>query len=384
VTLASVDVNGICDPRFAPVREVFARNFTEFPEGGAAVAVAIDGKILVDLWAGTANAARSRAWERDTIVNVYSTTKGMVALAAHMLADRGKLDFDAPVARYWPEFAQAGKERLPVRYLLTHQAGLPDIDGELPAGAALDWNAMTTALAAERPRWEPGTKQGYHTSTYGWLVGEVIRRVSGKTPGQFIRDEIAKPLGVSFHLGFNPIGYHVAEILQDNRQGVSSRGANALRGVASAMRGVDPNSREYRMAELPASNGHANARALATIYGALARGGEWGKTRLLSPWAIERASVEQANGIDETLKVPTHRTLGFMLRFAEFGDARPATSFGHAGSGGSQGFADPAKRLGFGYVMNQMMSPLPGDPRPPTGGMDPRGQHLVRAVYACL
>ena len=384
MTLASVDVNGICDPRFAPVREVFARNFTEFPEGGAAVAIAIDGQMVVDLWAGTANAARSRAWERDTIVNVYSTTKGIVALAAHMLADRGNLDLDAPVARYWPEFAQAGKEQLPVRYLLTHQAGLPDIEGELPAGAALDWNAMTTALAAERPHWEPGTKQGYHTSTFGWLVGEVIRRVSGKTPGQFIRDEIAKPLGVSFHVGFNPIGFHVAEILQDNREGVSSRGANASHGVASAMRGVDPNSREYRMAELPATNGHANARALATIYGALARGGEWGKTRLLSPKAIERAAMEHANGIDETLKVPTHRTLGFMLRFAEFDDSRPATSFGHAGSGGSQGFADPAKRLGFGYVMNQMMSPLPGDPRPPTGGMDPRGQNLVRAVYACL
>lgn len=228
---------------------------------------------------------------------MYSTTKGLVALAAHMLVDRGKLDLDAPVAQYWPEFAQAGKERLPVRYLLTHQAGLPDIHGELPAGAALNWQAMTTALAAARPRWDPGTKQGYHTSTFGWLVGEVIRQISGKTPGQFIRDEIAKPLGISFHLGFNPIGYHVAEILQDNRQGVANRGPTALRGVASAMRGVNPNSREYRMAELPAGNGHTNARALATVYGTLARGGEWGEDA--AALAVgDRASLEGAGERD--------------------------------------------------------------------------------------
>ena len=372
---ADVEIHGHCDPAFARVAERFALNFAEFPEVGASLAVSLDGASVVDLWAGHADEERKRPWERDTIVNVASTTKGMTALCAHILADRGLLDFNAPVARYWPEFAQAGKESLPVRYLLTHQAGLTRLEKELPQDAMLDWELMVRTLERQAPSWEPGTKQGYHAITFGWLVGEVVRRVSGKSVGTFLRDEVTSPLGVDFLIGFGPEEDH--------------RVADTIRDPEPVRRSWPPagwprNERAYRAAEIPAANGHTNARALARIYGALARGGEVDGVRLLRPEAVRRAAEEQANGIDETLGVPTHRTLGFMLRFIEFGDVRPASAFGHAGAGGSQGFADPEARLGFGYAMNRRLSPAPGESRPPTGGMDPRGQQLVRAVYAAL
>ncbi|MEE9280704.1 MAG: serine hydrolase domain-containing protein [Myxococcota bacterium] len=376
----AVEIHGHCDERFGRVRESFAENFREFHEVGASVAITVDGASVVDLWAGHADEARTRPWERDTIVNVASTTKGMTALCAHMLADRGELDFDAPVARYWPEFAQAGKESLPVRYLLTHQAGLATIEKELPTDAMLDWGFMVRALAEQAPSWEPGKKQGYHGLTFGWLVGEVIRRISGRSVGTFLREEVTRPLGVDFLIGFGPEEDHrVAETIHAPADRPASA---AARGRASPA-GWPRNARDYRAAEIPAANGHTNARALARIYGALARGGEIDGVRLLRPESVERAAVEEANGIDETLGVPTHRTLGFMLRFAEFGDVRRASAFGHAGAGGSQGFADPASKLGFGYAMNRRLSPTAGETRPPTGGMDPRGQRLVEAAYGC-
>lgn len=381
--MSSLEVQGSLSPGFDGVRDAFAENFSEYPEVGAAVAVALDGELVVDLWAGHADRDRVRVWDRDTIVNVWSTTKGVTALAAHMLADRGKLDFEAPVARYWPEFAQAGKEKLPVRYLLTHQAGLAAADRKLGSEAMLDWETMVRSLAAQEPSWEPGTRQGYHGLTFGWLVGEVIRRVSEETLGSFVRREIAEPLGIDCYIGIGPeLDPRVAEILQDERPGVRVPGAS--RDRPNPIRGVDWNSRACRAAEIPAANGHTNARALATIYGALARGGEIAGVRLLSPASVERAGEERANGMDATLGVPTHRTLGFMRRFEEFGDVRPASSFGHSGAGGSQGFVDPEAKIGFGYTMNQMLMPLPDESRPPTGGMDPRGQRLVRAVYDSL
>jgi CubicO group peptidase (beta-lactamase class C family) len=378
MTTTEIQIQGRCDDRFVAVRDAFAQNFATEPEVGAAVAVSVGGELVVDLWAGHADAKRTRPWERDTIVNLFSTTKGMVALAAHMLADRGQLDFEAPVARYWPEFAQAGKENVPVRYLLTHQVGLNVLEGDLTPEQSRDWDTVVTQLASQTPRWEPGTKQGYHTGTFGHLVGEVIRRVSGKSVGTFVREEIAGPLGVEFLIGFGPHeDARVADVLSDTR-------TRPAEGIATMIAAIDWNARELRAAELPSGNGHGNARALATIYGVLACGGESRGVRLLSREAVDRARVQHANGRDETLGVPTHRTLGFMLPFVEFGDARPVGTFGHAGAGGSQGFADPERTLGFGYAMNQMLNPQPGETRPPTGGMDPRGQRLVQAVYASL
>lgn len=386
---ASIDIQGSCAAGFEPVREAFARNFREHGEIGASVAVCLDGDLAVDLWAGYANADRSRPWSRDEIVNVYSTTKGIAALCAHMLADRGLIDFDAPVARYWPEFAQAGKEAMPVRYLLTHQSGLPVIDQPLPRGATLDCELMVHALEAQPPVWLPGTRFGYHTVTYGWLVGEVVRRVSGQRIGAFLHDEVTAPLGVDFFIGTPASEDHrIADTVNPPKP--SGGGAEppmpAIDPESLAFRsnlpgtskpGVGVNGREYRAAEVPAGNGHGNARALATIYGALARGGEIGGTRLLSPEAITLAAREVVSGTDVVLGTPTRRSLGFMLPVAGSGDARGPRAFGHAGRGGSYGWADPEHRIGFGYTMNQMWGGGPDQP-------DPRANELARAVYASL
>lgn len=198
-----LNIEGTCDPRFRRVRDVFAANFDAGKEVGAAVAIVIDGKPVVDLWGGHADHARTRAWTRDTLVNVYSTTKGLAAMCAHRLVDQGKLDLDAAVARYWPEFADRGKETLPVRYLLSHRAGLPALRKTMPAEAGYEWSVMCRALAEEEPWWTPGSKHGYHAITYGWLVGEVIRRITGKSAGAYFRDEIVTPLGLDAHIGLD-------------------------------------------------------------------------------------------------------------------------------------------------------------------------------------
>jgi CubicO group peptidase (beta-lactamase class C family) len=198
---AATEIHGVCDTRFSRVKETFERNFETGQEVGACLALTIDGETVVDIWAGHADPALTRPWDRDTIACTYSTTKGMVATCASRLIDQGLLEFDAPVAQYWPEFAQNGKESIPVRYLLSHQAGLPAIKDLLPAGALFDWEAVTDALARQEPWWEPGTKHGYHAMTYGFLVGEVIRRVSGKSVGAYFQDEVATPLGIDYYIG---------------------------------------------------------------------------------------------------------------------------------------------------------------------------------------
>ena len=198
---AAVAIDGTCDSRLRRVRDGFTENFAQQGEVGATVAVTVDGKPMVDLWAGHADAARTRPWTRDTIVNIASTTKGLTAICANRLVDRGLLDLDAPVARYWPEFAQAGKAAIPVHYLLSHRAGLPAIDEPLPTEAFYDWERITRALAAQKPWWEPGTQHGYHAFTFGWLVGEVVRRITGKSLGTYWREEVAEPLGLDCHIG---------------------------------------------------------------------------------------------------------------------------------------------------------------------------------------
>src|SRR5262245_47619586 len=235
-------IQGTVDPRFARVREVFAQNFRERDEIGAAVALTVDGRPVLDLWAGHADPQRTRPWERDTIVNVYSTTKGMTALCLHQLVEQGRVDLDAPVARYWPEFAQAEKESIPVRALLGHRSGLAAVKALLPADALYDWDAMVTALAAEAPWWQPGSAHGYPAITFGWLVGEVVRRVSGKSLGTYFREAIAGPLGMDFHIGLpdwehhrcgemssiplpdpNADGIQLAMVMMSNPEGLAAR-----------------------------------------------------------------------------------------------------------------------------------------------------------------
>ena len=371
-------IDGKCDARFARMRAAFAQNFIERGDVGTAVAVMIDGDQVVDLWSGYADKARTRPWSRDTIVNVYSATKGVTATCLNRLVDQGRVDLDAPVATYWPEFAQAGKESLRVRWLLSHRAGLPAVRKTLPSDALLNWDLMTSALAEEAPWWEPGTRHGYHALTFGYLVGEVVRRVTGKSLGAYCREEITGPLGVDFHIGLGARDdSRCAEVIaapppppgESNPLSAAvtsdpvSIAAKALNNPPGALRLSMINSSAWRRAEVPAANGHTNARALSRFYGALARGGEIDGVRVLSPSQIEQCYTEQSNGIDAVLSVPMRFGLGYRLTqpAAKYGP-NPHT-FGHTGAGGSLGFADPDAKIGFAYTMNQMGSQILLDSR---------------------
>jgi CubicO group peptidase (beta-lactamase class C family) len=295
-------ISGVCDARFRAVRDAFAGNFAHQGEIGAAVAVTVDGKRVLDLWAGHTDARRTRPWTRDTIVNIASATKGPTAICAHYLAGRGLLDLDAPVAAYWPEFARAGKAAIPVHLLLSHRAGLPAIDAPLPTEALYDWGAMTRALAAQQPWWEPGTRHGYHAFTFGWLVGEVVRRITGRSLGRYWREEVAGPLGIDCHIGLGAEhDARVAEFipgppgeLDVEAELIKNAGPMTAKAVNNPPKTVaDMNTRAWRRAEIPAGNAHTNARALARAYGALACGGELDGVRLLSPQDIDRARAER-------------------------------------------------------------------------------------------
>jgi len=368
------------------VQDAFADNFSRHGEVGAGVAVTVDGRPVVDLWAGHADAARTRPWTRDTIVNVASTTKGLTAICAHHLVDRGLLDLEAPVASYWPEFAQAGKAAIPVHFLLSHRAGLPAIDAPLPTEAFYDWDQMTRALAAQKPGWEPGMQHGYHAFTFGWLVGEVVRRITGKSLGTYWREEVAEPLGLDCHIGlaaehdarvaeFIPIPPSVPDLEQELAKNAGPMVQKAFNNPPKTV--ADMNTIAWRRAEIPAGNAHTNARALARVYGALACKGEVDGVQVLSPGSIARARTEQASGPDAVLfGLPSRFGLGFFLPLEGMASWSPsASAFGHPGAGGSLGFADPEARVGFGYVMNQMQAGMPPDPR---------ALRLVDALYTSL
>jgi CubicO group peptidase (beta-lactamase class C family) len=379
------EIQGTCQPRYERVRDAFREGFRTRGEIGAAIAVTVDGEPVVDLWAGHADPARTRPWARDTIVHLYSVTKGMTALCAHRLVERGTLDLDAPAARYWPEFAQNGKGAIPVRWLLSHRAGLPALRTPLPPEALYDWDAMCAALAAAEPCLPPG-RVAYHPMTFGWLVGELVRRADGRSLGRFFREEIAEPLGADLHVGLGPAEEkRAADITQLEPPAeilaafAEARGGElpllALAFVNPSGTG-DHNSAAHRRAEIPAINGHGNAAALARIYGALARGGEVDGVRVLAPASVERARSPQAEGVDPLLGIAIRVGLGYWLsqpgvRGFAFGPNEGA--FGHPGAGGSLGFADPRARVGFGYVANRMGSDITIDVRP---------QALIDALYA--
>jgi CubicO group peptidase (beta-lactamase class C family) len=383
-----VSATGENDPRFARVREVFEASLHDGTELGAAVAVTIDGRPVVDLWGGLADKNTARPWERDTLVNVFSTTKGLTAMCAHRLVDQGLLDLEAPVARYWPEFAEQGKADIRVRSLLDHRAGLPAVKAPLPPEALFDWTAMTGALAAEAPWWTPDTQHGYHAVTFGWLVGEVIRRASGRTMGAYFREEIAEPLGLDVHVGLAESNDARCAELRPGRKRptestlfdriVSAPDSMTAKAFANPITMLMPGtvgSRAWRAAELPSVNAHATARSIARLYGVLACGGEQGGVRVLSRGSIAHARTESSMGLDAVLGVSTRFGLGFMLPQPEAQFSPSASAFGHPGAGGSIGFADPEGRLGFAYVMNRMGTSLLLDPRPAA---------LIDAVYTCL
>ena len=386
--MTEVTIEGNCDVRFERVREAFADNFDSCRETGASVGIELEGRLVVDLWGGWADKARTRRWMRDTIVNVFSATKGLTAICAHRLAGEGRLDLDAPVAQYWPEFAANGKDRIAVRALLNHRAGLPAIHKPLAPEDLYDWRTMTDALAAEEPWWEPGTRHGYHAVTFGYLVGEVIRRITGKSVGNYLKDEIAAPLKLDAHIGLDASeDRRVAEMIgaPPLAPGEFNLFAEAARNPESvtAKTFMNPmvlsmataNSRGWRGAEIPAANGHTNARALAQLYGVLARGGEFDGGRLMEAREITACHREESSGPDEVLLISTRFSSGFMLSQADEEMGPNASAFGHPGAGGSLGFADPEAKIGFGYAMNRM------------GGrilLDPRAKALIAAVYESL
>jgi len=376
-------VEGHCDPAFEPVRDALAEALASGFEVGAALAVYVDGKAVVDLWGGYADKARTRPWRRDTIVNLYSVGKAISAVCALRLVDAGLLDLDAPVARYWPEFAQANKGGLPVRYLLTHQAALPAIARPLPSGAWSRWETIAEALAAQEPWWEPGAGHGYHVNTQGFLIGEIVRRVTGKTLGTYLRESIAGPAGIDFFVGFGPeLDPRCADMLpprpspetEEFLRGESLMRLCAYRNPLELSGTGVVNTRAWRAAEVPSTNGHGNARAVARLYSALAGDGELDGVRVLSPETIARASEQQVYGDDIVLQRPTRFGLGFQLTMAERRLGPNPRAFGHFGAGGSLGFADPDGRVAFGYAMNQGRG----------GWQHKHVRHFIDLVYAAL
>jgi CubicO group peptidase (beta-lactamase class C family) len=394
----SLSVHGECDPKFRSVRDEFERNFRERGELGASVCITLEGRSVVDLWGGVAERRSGRPWNRDTLVVVWSCTKGAVALCAHIFVSRGLLDLDAPVARYWPEFAEQGKDTITVRRLLDHQAGVPAIRQPLRPGGLYDWDYMTRILAAEAPFWEPGTRQGYHAATFGHLVGEVVHRVCGQRLGDFFRQEVAEPLGLDFYPGL-PEGEEarVAPIVRADpgppeeppsrfteETTRNPEGIQALTVRNTGRRPHDQDSREAHAAVLPSQGGIASARGLAGLYAPLALGGTANGIQLLDADTLAAAAaVSSASADDAMLRVGLRFALGFMKssdnRQAAAG-ARDSlilseAAFGHAGMGGSLGFADPEARLSFGYAMNKQGRGVL---------LNERGQSLVDAAYRSL
>ncbi len=376
---------GFVKPGFEPVGEAFNGNFERFGEVGAACCVYLDGQIVVDVQGGVTTPAGSNPYATDTLQMVMSSTKGVVAVAAHILAEEGKLNFDAPVVEYWPEFGAEGKSQIPVRWLFSHRAGLPAIDRPISIEDVYAWTPVVDGLAAQRPLWEPNSAHGYHVGTYGWLAGEVIRRIAGLSVGELVAERIARPLKLDLWIGLpEAMEPRVAPMIAPPPPPAgtpldvfTSRLLEPSTLLHRAF--VNPplpapvfNERAFHAAEIPAANGITNARSLARMYAACI--GEVDGVRLLQPGTVKAATRVQSAGEDLVLGYVTRYATGFQLSFP-FRPMAGEGSFGHYGMGGSVGFADPARRIAFAYVMNQML---------PSGGVDPRTKSVVDALLSCL
>jgi CubicO group peptidase (beta-lactamase class C family) len=365
------DIHGTCEPRFAAVREALAASLGK-DDVGASAAVYLDGEPVVDIWGGYADAGRLVAWERDTITGVMSTTKPMTALCALILADRGELDLSAPVAAYWPEFAAAGKEDVLVRHVLSHTAGLPGLPGLSSIDEIYDWAGVTARLAAQAPAWKPGTAAGYHSLTFGFLVGEVVRRITGRSLGEFFAREVAGPLGADFHIGLSAEHDHrVSPNIPppsetEEYAATAPPGSEAPPPEASGppVRVRDVNSEAWRRAQIPAASGFGNARSVGLVQSVLTARGSAGGVRLLSPEGCEPARQEVFRGHDRLLGTPICYTMGF----GSFGN-----TFGWGGWGGSMVVNDPDARMTVAYVMNRMIDTARQS--------DTRGMEIVMAAY---
>ncbi|MBT9471305.1 MAG: serine hydrolase domain-containing protein [Pseudomonadota bacterium] len=374
--MARDTADGFAHDRFSPVREAFDANLASGADVGAAFCATLEGETVVDLWGGFADEARTRSWEQDTIVNVYSTTKTMTAL---LIADRGELDFDAPVARYWPEFAAAGKENVKVSHLMSHSAGLSGWKEPITKDDLYDWDKATSLLAAQAPYWEPGTAPGYHAMTQGYLVGEVVRRITGKSLGTVFREEIAGPLGADFHIGLPASeDARVADLIPPPPGStISDRAESELQANMSNNPGIDVSetrTRAWRGAEIPAAGGTGNARSVAEIHAILANGGVAKGRRFLSEAGCRKALELQVEGQDLILGMPARFGLGFGLAGGVTPLPNPNTIF-WGGYGGSIAIIDMDARTSFAYVMNKMA---------PTTTGDMRGFGLAMAMWDAL
>jgi CubicO group peptidase (beta-lactamase class C family) len=393
---ATFPIRGVCDEGFRPVVEAFAENFRSEDETGAALSIIVGGRTVVDIWGGYRDRERADPWDRETTVCMMSVAKGITGITFNMLVDRGLVDLDAPVARYWPEFAQNGKADILVRWLLDHRAGIPVLTTDkLWPGAMFDREAYVRALAVQEPLWEPGTQAAYHVHNQGYLLGEVMRRITGVTIGPFLRQEVAGPLHAEYHIGgmSEEEQSHVAEVmpnmgarlfaakevpLPDTADGYKD-GA-ILRPLAFLQNPDEPwydtlNSKIWREVEIASGNGHGNGRGVARIYGALVAGGLDG-VQLMSRDSLERMITEQHNQTELLQERPYHQALGVLLNSPGAVHMGPnPRAFGHHGIGGSLGFGDPDAQVGFGYAINKMHA---------VGDNGPRARRLVDALYSVI
>jgi CubicO group peptidase (beta-lactamase class C family) len=386
--LGMTQINGTVADGFGAVADAFERNFTDHGELGAAFSLYVDGEAKVDIWAGVADRQTDRPWAEDTLQLVYSTTKGAAAICVARLVEAGLVSYDEPVATYWPEFAANGKEAVTVRQLMSHQAGLPYATAPLSFDDLMAVTPVVEALAAQAPVWEPGTTHGYHAVTYGWLAGELVRRVDGRRIGQYFAEEVAGPLGLDFWIGLPeseeprvsrleaapPPTDPEALAMMMQIAGPGTMGFNALfmSGVMMAGPADAFNSRAVHATEMPAANGITTARSLARMYAATV--GSVDGVRLIDDTTVDAVRAEAVNGPDACLVVPSRFGMGFMLD-GELTPMLSPGSFGHAGAGGSLGYADPEAKVGYGYVMNQMGGGIAGDPRT---------INLTEAIRTCL
>jgi CubicO group peptidase (beta-lactamase class C family) len=390
-------VSGTCDPKFQTVAETFIENFNQREEVGASVCIRLDGESVVDLWGGSFAPGSDRPWEENTVSIIFSCTKAATALCAQLLVDRGELDLYAPVGRYWPEFAQHGKENVTVLMMLNHSVGLPAFRDPVKEGGYYDWDYMVKRLEEEEPFWEPGTRNGYHMISFGWTVGELVRRVSGKSLGRFFREEVAELLDLEFWIGLpEEIEDRVSPMVAfiPDGEGPVSDFIKALLGEPDSIASLSwlnsgghmgtTDSREAHAAEIGGGGGISNARSLSKMFVPLANGGTCNGERFISNETITRMSqVSMATQRDATLLIPSRFAQGFMKsmdnRGASPGNTDSAilgvAAFGHVGAGGSIGFAEPDENMAFAYTMNRMGQGIL---------LNERGQSLVDAAYRTL
>jgi CubicO group peptidase (beta-lactamase class C family) len=377
------EVQGECDPRFTEMRQILAAHLASGEDLGASASVTLNGETVVDIWGGFTDQARSSVWQADTITNVWSTTKTMAALCLLMLVDRGLVDVDAPVATYWPEFAANGKQDVKVRHIMSHTSGLSGWEQPVAPEDLLDWDKSTAMLAAMAPWWEPGTASGYHLITHGHLIGEILRRVDGRSLGQFFAQEVAGPLEADFHIGLPSSEFHrVSNVVPPPPREMDFSALQSPEVAIKSLTGPLLPGAEYswtnawRAAEVPAANGHGNARSVARIQAVIACGGTLDGHRLLSPETIDLIFREQANGIDLVLGIPLRFGIGYGLLSPEtFPDFPHTGTCFWAGWGGSVILIDTVNRMTIAYVMNRMAEDMVG-----TG----RGEALARAAYRAI